>query len=51
MLRLLAAAWAAVQLVDGNGDGQARVLLDSLTRRAAEDLAAPDLDRHIAAAA
>jgi thiamine kinase-like enzyme len=51
MLRLLAAAWAAVQLVDGNGDGQARELLQSLTCRAAEDLAARDLDRHIAAAA
>jgi thiamine kinase-like enzyme len=48
MLRLLAAAWGVVQLVDGNGD--AARLVASHGERAAADLADADLARHMAAA-
>jgi thiamine kinase-like enzyme len=49
MLRLLAAAWGVVQLVDGNGDAAA--LVAGYARRVAADLASAELGRHVAAAA
>jgi thiamine kinase-like enzyme len=53
MLRLLAAAWGVVQLVDGNGDGDDvdGALVDRYARRAAADLGSAELARHVAAAA
>jgi thiamine kinase-like enzyme len=48
MLRLLAAAWGAVQLHDANGPlVEIADLVDRLTRRVQADLSAPDLGRHL----
>jgi thiamine kinase-like enzyme len=50
VLRLLAAAWAAVQIADGNSPAPARTLLDSFLVRVEEGLGAADFSRHLAAA-
>jgi thiamine kinase-like enzyme len=50
VLRLLAAAWGAVQLADANGPVEIAGLVDRLTRRVQTDLGAPDLGRHIRSA-
>jgi thiamine kinase-like enzyme len=49
-LRLLAAAWAAVQIADANSALPAKALLDSLLIRVEEGLGAADFGRHLAAA-
>jgi len=50
MLRLLAAAWGAVQLADGNGPAEIADLVQRLTLRVQADLGAADLAGHIEAA-
>ncbi len=50
MLRLLAAAWGAVQLADANGPAEITGLVDRLTAKVQADLGAADLGRHIQAA-
>jgi thiamine kinase-like enzyme len=47
MLRLLAAAWGAVQLADANGPAEVAGLVDRLTLRVQSDLGTADLGRHI----
>ena len=47
MLRLLAAAWGAVQLANGNGPAEIADLVGRLTARVQIDLGAADLGRHI----
>jgi thiamine kinase-like enzyme len=49
-LRLLAAAWGAVQLDQGDARFTATELVDPLLAQTAADLGAADLSRHIAAA-
>jgi thiamine kinase-like enzyme len=51
MLRLVAAAWGAVQIAAGNGSWTAAELVEPLVVRTAADLGDPDLGRHLAAAA
>jgi thiamine kinase-like enzyme len=50
VLRLLAAAWAAVQIADANSPLSAKALLDSFLLRVEEGLGAADFGRHLAAA-
>jgi thiamine kinase-like enzyme len=50
MLRLVAAAWGAVQIAEGNGSWTAAELVDPLVALTVADLGAPELGRHIAAA-
>jgi thiamine kinase-like enzyme len=50
MLRLLAAAWGAVQLVDANGPPEIADLVKRLADEAGAGFAAEDLERHIEAA-
>jgi thiamine kinase-like enzyme len=50
MLRLLAAAWGAVQIADGNGPAEVADLVSRLSARVQTDLGAADLGGHIAAA-
>ena len=49
-LRLLAAAWAAVQIADGNSPLPAKALLDSFIVRVEEGLGAGEFGRHLAVA-
>ncbi len=51
MLRLVAAAWGAVQIAAGNGSWTMAELVDPLVALTAADLGAPALGRHMAAAA
>lgn len=51
MLRLVAAAWGAVQVAEGNGAATAAELVDPLLAASAADLGAPELGGHIQAAA
>jgi thiamine kinase-like enzyme len=51
MLRLVAAAWGAVQIAAGNGDWTPAQLVDPLVAASAADFADPTLGHHIAAAA
>jgi len=51
MLRLVAAAWGAVQIAMGNGRWTAEALIDPLVAASAADLASPDLGHHLEAAA
>ena len=47
MLRLLAAAWGAVQLADGNGPAEIAGLVERRTLEVQTALAAAGLERHI----
>ena len=49
-LRLLAAAWAAVQIADGNSPQPAKALLDSFLVRVEQGLGAAEFGRHLAVA-
>jgi len=51
MLRLVAAAWGAVQIAEGNGSWTAAELVDPLVALTSADLGDPALGRHLAAAA
>jgi thiamine kinase-like enzyme len=51
MLRLVAAAWGAVQIAAGNGDWTPAQLVDPLVAASAADFADDGLGHHIAAAA
>jgi thiamine kinase-like enzyme len=50
MLRLVAAAWGAVQIAQGNGEGTAAQLVDPLVEASGAELESQGLAAHIAAA-